>query len=288
MWHQVKSYGEENRAVAFLFSQFEGRTELNMSDCKEKQKAVFLSQVDVDLQYSGTGIMSMGNNELESVMKDLQKTLVSKKKGYVTKKRVFSIIVMNHDMANKVKEMLIEKAEAMYKHFLKLAGGVKENMNQTFVDNLKRHEVRPCYKWMFPVEPSSSYEHEYSYFLPETVKEMIQGGLEESKDGKLKKDTLIKLYLEEGGTEKFAGELWDNLSGEGKEETDAESMDLEKALKKYEFYRKEDPENEQEDDDDAVIITPQGHKSRPKRERGGYAGNEEGDDKSDNNNKDEL
>ena len=57
MWHQVKSYGVENRAVAFLFSQFIDRTDLNTSDCKEKEEPVLLSDVDVDLQYPGTGVM---------------------------------------------------------------------------------------------------------------------------------------------------------------------------------------------------------------------------------------
>lgn len=275
MWHQVKSYGVENRAVAFLFSQFNNRKDLNTSDCKEKQEPVFLSDVDVDLQYPGTGVMTMGHNELESVMGDLRRSLVSKKKGYVTKKRVFSVIVSNHDVAHKVKDKLVKKARSMYEHLLELAGGVQENMNQSFVDNLKRDEVRPCYHWMFPTEPSNSYDHEYSNFLPDVVREIIQRTLEESKEGKLKKDSLIKNYVEEGGTEKFAQELWDNLAGEGNEETDDESIDMEKALKKYEEHRREDPDNEEEDGDDDVIITPQGHKSRPKRERGGYGDTED-------------
>ena len=293
MWHQVKSYGVENRAVAFLFSQFDGREELNMTDCQEKQEPVFLSQVDVDLQYPGTGLMYMGNNELESVMADIRDRLVDKKTGYVTKKRVYTMVLMNHDGgAHKVKERLVAKAKAMYIHLLQLAGGVKENMNQSFVDNLKRSDVRPCYHWIFPVEPSNSYDHEYSYFLPEVVEEIIQKGLEQSEDGKLQKDNFIKLYLEENGTEKFAEELWENLAGEGAQQTDADSMDMRKALKKYEDFRKEDPENDEEDDD-AVIITPQGHKSQPKREQGGYGADkktkepEEPETESDKN-KDEL
>jgi len=288
MWHQVKSYGVENRAVAFLFSQFTGRTELNTTDCKEKEEPVFLSDVDVDLQYPGTGVMYMGHNELESVMAELRKSLVSKKKGYVTKKRVYTMIIMNHDVANKVQDKLLHKARSMYEHFLELAGGIKENMNQSFVDNLKRHEVRPCYKWMFPTEPSNSYEHEYSNFSPGNVAEIIQETLEEDKEGKLKKENLIKRYVGGGGTEKFAQELWDNLAGEGNEETDAESMDLKKALKKYEDHQREDPDNERDGDDD-VIVTPQGHKSRPKSEEGGYGDEDKEEaDVTPENPKDEL
>ena len=268
MWHQVKSYGVENKAVAFLFSKFTDRTDLNTSDCKEKEEPVLLSDVDVDLQYPGTGLMYMGHRQLEAVMDDLRKHLVCKKKGYVTKNRVYTMIIMKHEVANKVQEKMLRKARSMYDHFLKLAGGIKENMNQNFVDNLKRHEVRPCYNWLFPIEPSNSYEFEYSILSPQNVAEIIKQTLEEDKEGKLKKAKLINLYVGEGGTEKFAQELWNNLAGEGNDETDAESMDLKKALKKYEDHQREDPDNENDGNDD-VIVTPQGHKSQPKR-RGGY------------------
>ena len=101
------------------------------------------------------------------------------------------------------------------------------------------------------------------------------------------KENLIKRYVGEGGTEKFAQELWNNLAGEGNDETDAESMDLKKALKKYEDHQREDPDNKNDDDDD-VIVTPQGHKSQPKRERGGYADEEEEVDVPTENQKEEL
>ena len=271
MWHQVKSYGAENRAVAFLFSQFEGHDSINTTDCgKTNPDPVTLADVDVDLQYSGTGIMSMGNFELNAVMHELKKNLVDPKKGYVTKKRVFTLIVMNHDNANKVKSKLVEKAKAMYKHFLELAGGVKENMDQTFVDGLTRAQVRPCYMWIFPLEPSNTYEHEYSYFLPERLSELLQNELPAENDI-ISKDVFVQMYTQEGGTEKFAQEFWSNLvDGEDVTEISKAKMNMTKALEKYEYYRKEDPENEEEDED-AVIITPQGHKSQPKHERGGYA-----------------
>ena len=66
-------------------------------------------------------------------------------------------------------------------------------------------------------------------------------------------------------------------------------MDLKKALKKYEDHQREDPDNEIDGDDD-VIVTPQGHKSQPKREKGGYAeeDKEEEADVPTQNPKDEL
>lgn len=282
MWHQVKSYGAENRAVAFLFSQFKGRKQLNLTKCGDKNpEPVFLADVDVDLQYPGTGIMSMGNNELESVMQELSEYIVDPKKGYITKRRVFTLINMNHENFNRDKEKMVSKSKAMYKHLINIAGGKKEAMTQEFVDNLTRAQVRACYTWLFPIEPSNSYEHEYSYFSPERLQEMVEYAM---KDNKLRKEDFQAAYLEEGGTEKFADQFWENLAGDLQVVT-KEEMDFDKALKKYEYYRKEDPNNEEEDDD-AVIITPQGHKSQPKSERGGYADPKENEEEEKEKNKD--
>lgn len=285
MWHQVKSFGEVNRAIAFLFSQFIERTELNMTGCEKKnQTPIPLSEVDVDLQYPGTGSMYMGHNELYTVMEELRENLVDEKKGYVTKRRVYSLIRMYHQMSAPNKDERVKKAKAMYAHFLALAGGTKENMNQSFVDNLTREQVRPCYLWAFPMEPANSYEHEYSYFLPETLTEILEEAIEYN-GGKITKDAFLELYQQNGGTEKFAQEFWQNLAGDSSEVSDF-SETIEKAVAKYHYYRREDPERK-EDNDEAVIVTPQGHTSQPKRETGGYDKSDE-KEKEREINKDEL
>lgn len=265
MWHQVKSYGIVNRAVAFLFSQFNEKDSIDTSDCSLNPDAITLSEVDVDLQYPGKGPMYMGNSELNVVIKELKEHLVDKKKGYITLKSVYRMILSNHQMGAKKKKLLVNKTKLMYNHFLELAGGNQENMNQSFLESLTRKQFRPVYLWLFPMEPANNYEHEYAYFLPEEIQEKIEE-LRTSNSGTLKKDVFMEEYENMGGTRKFAEEFWTNLAGSlDTSEVSDISETLEKALMNYDLYRREDPEQDQHDGD-STIVTPQGHVSQPKRE----------------------
>ena len=268
MWHQVKSYGAVNRAVAFLFKQFEN-SRLNVSTCTDRnQEPVFLSKVDVDLQYPGTGVMGMGGFELDAVRDEFNRDLVDKKVGHVTKKYIYRLVRRNHAESYKNKDLFLKKAKAFYKHLLEIAGGIEANMNQSFVEGLTRDQIRKSYDWIFPIEPSNSYEHEYSQFTPESLMEMVEELLA-SNERKVKKQAFLDEYEKLGGTEKFALEFWQNLAGDANEVTD-ESKDIDKALKKYEYYRKESTDDDGSDGD-SINITPQGHETRPKHERGGYS-----------------
>lgn len=262
-----------NRAVAFLFSQFNGQKSINTSDCPPKPDPVSLSDVDVDLQYPGSGPMSMGNSELSEVLEQLKKYAVSKKKRYITKKHIYNLIYNMHEHTPKRKELLVEKTKSMYNYFLQLAGGNQENMTQAFVDSLTREQVRPVYKWLFPMEPANFYEHEYAYFQPEELQEEVQNLLQSSK-GVLKKGVFIEAYTKIGGTTRFAEEFWENLAGSldtSEVSGDVVTTTLPKALEKYDLYRREDPEEREAFDDDSIIVTPQGHVSQPKsNSRGVY------------------
>lgn len=270
MWHQVRSYGESNQAVAFLFSQFKGRKELNLTNCSEDhQKPIPLSEVDVDLQYPGTGVFFMGHNELESVMEDLNHEIVDKKKGYITKHSVYRFVYAQHREGYINKEIVKDKTMKIYEYLLSIAGEDKQAMNKSFVASLKRAQVRPMYPWFFPTEPASAYTHEYSYFTPEEVRENVLLAID-AYEGKMTKEQFLQFYKEMGGSEKLGQEFWGNLAGDAEEVSgDDITKNLDKALVKYEYYRREDPEREEEDEE-AVIVTPQGHQSRPKHESGGY------------------
>jgi len=265
MWHQVKSFGETNRAVAFLFKQFQDN-EINASCGDDKPNAIPLSEVDVDLQYSGKGNMPMGGNELDSVRETL-KGLVSSKLGYITKKQTYRVVYTTHSSGFINKHLILEKAKQLYVHLLKSAGENKETMTSEFINNLSHDQIRPVYDWLFPIEPANTYNHEYSIFVPEELRDII-GRLQEQNGGVIKKQDFITEYLEDGGTIKFAEDFWQRLAGTEESITDV-SKTLEHALEKYEYYRRDNPEDEGSDDD--VIITPQGHKSQPKKFEGGYA-----------------
>ena len=269
MWHQVKSYGASNQAVAFLFSQFIDNNP-NVSACSEKnQEPVFLSKVDVDLQYPGTGVMGMGYSQLHTLMDRFKKYIVDKKTGYITKKGTYKFVKYHHgdDVSNNTL-LFAKKAKALYYYFLEIADGVEQNMNQSFVESLTRDQVRKTYHWVFRIEPSNSYEHEYSYFTPEELSDLVDTLFQNNGDT-IQKQVFLDEYYKAGGTEKVALEFWHNLAGDADEVTDA-SKNMEKALKKYEYYRRENADTDDEGED-SVNITPQGHQTRPKHERGGYS-----------------
>lgn len=265
MWHQVKSFGETNRAVAFLFAQFQDN-KINASCSDNKPNAIPLSEVDVDLQYSGKGNMPMGGNELESVRETL-KGLISTKLGYITKKQTYKMVYATHSSGFINKHLIMEKAKQLYVHLSNIVGENKKTMTSEFINNLPRDQIRPIYDLLFPIEPANTYNHEYSVFVPEELHDII-GRLQEQNNGVIKKQDFIKEYLEAGGTIKFAEDFWQRLASTEESITDV-SKTLEHALEKYEYYRRDNPEDESSDDD--VIITPQGHKSQPKKFEGGYA-----------------
>lgn len=267
MWHQVKSYGESNKAIAFLFSQFNKHKNINTSECPEKVVSIPLSEVDVDLQYPGYGIMPMGNSEISAIKQDLPQ-LINETTGYVTKRSTFQVVYQGHESGAKNKELMVQKAKNMYAYLLEIAGGTKEKMTTDFLRNLTRAQIRPLYPWLFPIEPAGSYNHEYSVLLPEDLTDTIEN-MKSNNKGVLQKKDFLKVYQDIGGTLKFAENFWQKLAGDKNEISDT-SKTIADALAPYEYHRREDPDREVEDDD-AVIVTPQGHKSQPKKMKGGYA-----------------
>ena len=268
MWHQVKSFGETNRAVAFLFSKFDNDREINTTNCPNTPKSVPLSEVDVDWQYPGYGIMPMGNGEI-SEMKDLLFRTIDKKKAVITKKKIYALVHHIHSGGAKNEVLWAKKSKSMYEYLLKIANGKHEIMTRSFIESLTRDNIRDMVYWIFPVEPANSYEHEYSYILPEQILHIIDETLK-ANNGKLVKEVFLKSYQGLGGTIKFAEDLWEKVAGD-KDTTDENEFTNEKlqlAIQKYEYYRREDPYEEHHDDE--TIETPQGHKTQPKKAQGGY------------------
>lgn len=267
MWHQVKSFGETNRAIAFLFSQFHDN-KINASCGDKSPNATPLSEVDVDLQYSGKGNMPMGGSELESVRENM-KELINEELRYITKKLSYRLVYSSHSTGYINKQLILEKAKNLYFHLFKAAGEKKEAMTEEFIDNLPRDQIRPLYDFMFPIEPAMSYNHEYSVFLPEELVDTVEG-LQSQNAGVLNKQDFLTRYLEMGGTLAFAEDFWQRLAGTEESITDV-SKTIEHAVEKYVYYRRDKPEDERESNEDDVIITPQGHKSQPKKAIGGYS-----------------
>ena len=271
MWHQVKSFGETNMAIAFLFSKFQDRKHLNTSDCPENIRPIKLSDVDVDLQYPGHGLMPMGNAEIKTIRKHLV-WLLDEEKGYITKRSCYRVVYAGHERGAKNKDLILQKAKKLFAYLIGLAGGSKHNMTREFIEGISRAQIRPLYKWLFPIEPAHSYDHEYSVFPPEMIKERIDA-IKKENNGNIEKYIFIYNYQQMGGTLEFAENFWSKLAGDQEVIQDV-SKTIDHALEKYELYRRDDPEALKVGED-ATITTPQGHKSQPKKMKGGYSSMEE-------------
>ena len=282
-WHQVKSFGETNRAVAFLFSQFANANEINTTNCPRHLQNVLLSDVDVDLQYPGHGVMTMGNFEIKS-LHEMMYEAIDSKKGFITKKRVYRFVYENHRNGAINKDLILKKAKALFHYLLEIANGDAESMNEDFVRDLTRDQLRQTYQWIFPMEPANNYEHEYAHFTPEEIIELIT---DLTHDGakSLFKEELVKEYQEKGGTAKFAEELWERLAGKEVSVTVTEK-NLAHATEKYEYFRRDKPDEDYDDED--TITTPQGHKSQPRKFTGGYGDGDEGEKAQGKEKRDEL
>ena len=281
MWHQVKSFGETNMAIAFHFKQFQGRKHLNTSDCPKNISPVKLSDVDADLKYPGHGLMTMGNADISEIQNEHLPELINRKKGHITKRNTYRVVYRGHSSGDKNMKLIKHKAKNLYNYLSELADGKAESVTHEFIQSISREQVRPVHQWLFPIEPENSCDNEYSVFEPEEITRIIEE-IKERNNGKIGKKIFVDGYQKLGGTLKFAEEFWTRLAGDKLEIKDT-SKTIEYALENYELHRGNDPEAFNVGDD-GTIITPQGHKSQPKRNVGGYSSKDE-DAKNEEDNK---
>lgn len=284
MWHQVKSYGATNRAVAFLFSQYLNQDVINTTGCDDVTYNLPLSEVDVDLQYPGKGMMSMGNTDIKETRNFLRE-MVDETSGKITKKGTLAFVYQGHEGGAINKKLIKQQASTLYQLLLDAAGGDKELMTESLIANLTRDEVRATWLLTNPIEPSNSYNYEYSNIYPENIVNMIRAARAEN-NGKLEKEKVIQMYEDMGGTRDFGERLWTNLAGD-KLTVENISETLRDALRPYIEHRTESPDKEDDDDGDATIITPQGHVTQPKKRQGGYTRKVEDEDENEERNEKE-
>ena len=270
MWHQVNSYGVQNMAVAFLFDMFEDQKELNMAACTKSTPDLPLSEIDVALQYPGHGMMQMGHPMIEEVHEELQ-GVINSKKGHMTLKSVYRTLRQRHFDDDNMEEVK-RKAKATYGMLLKYMDcedNIKKCTEERF-SNLTRAQIRSLYEFALPTEPANTYEFEYYQIAPDDVADLLTL-LAENNGGSVKKQDFIDSYvLKLEGTTKFAEDFWRKLAGDKDliDKYDDNDLKLFAALEKYHYYTVGGYEDDEEDD--KRLITPQGHKTEPKREVGGY------------------
>lgn len=240
MYHQVKSYGTNNFAVSLLFSRFDDRKSLNFSDCANEslpeQQHKSLGSFDVDWQYPGTGVMTMGEPDLEHVKFQLYSLI--KQKGMFAKNLAQKILKEIYDGKDDV--WLLEKAEQVYSKMKNLLG---HDLNKDNVKSMTKEALRIFALVLQPIDASNTYDHEYLYVSPHDIKYLVEGMLK--KDGKLSRVVFVQMYQQKlYGTAKFAEEFFNKIAGESENEASKEQVErnMHEALEKYLLYQRNEPE----------------------------------------------
>ena len=255
MYHQVKSYGKMNTAVALLFSRFEydKPKTMNFSECdKTKQDFTPLSKFDVDWQWPGKGIMTMGYPELFQMRLQLLGALKHGNKDL----EVF--LKESAATGDGSKQSPEEKAKAIME--ILREGNITGEIDRRVIRKLTKDQLRRITLIHDPLIPSNLYEYEYYQIAPSELGRVLS--ILSKHDGIVKRDKFVKLYKDNlGGTHKFADKFFDDLAGEGIESISKEDVkkNFWSAAKKYDIEEKDggisldDSSNEDNDDGDAYI-----------------------------------
>lgn len=240
MYHQVKSYGTMNTAVAFLFSRFDkikaNRTKFD--DCPSKPLP--LSEIDVDWQYPGKDMMYMGYSELKSIRARLY--VLPAKTEKKTLENILRAVENNdyHPIPAK------EKAEKLVK-ILK-NGDPNAKITRKLIKSLPRSAIREAGYLTEPLLPSNTYDYEYFQISPREIADLLSI-LVKKNNGVVTRDDFVAQYQERlWGSEMFGNSIFDDLAGKG--EMKVGSGDIRKnfqsAAKKFDRVEKEYGGNEEE------------------------------------------
>nr|CAB3262295.1 uncharacterized protein LOC100179341 [Phallusia mammillata] len=252
-YHQVDSSQTNNLAISILFSRFDGRETLNMSDCTSEtdyRTARPLSEFDVMWEWSGHGMMSMGNGDFEE---NFRKELFSAASEFdnVGKKITPEILAEYYgdDEDGKIKLGNYTKAISVMD---------TNNDNELDVEEIQSaswEQIRQFGLEAEHFEPSNSYDYEYTAVAYDELLSLIDDVL---KQPEVERKNFIKAYVKTtGGTTTFGNKVFTGLSG-SEDVNIIKSKDIteeivDKALEKWIFYQGPTPDfdpNQDEDRDD--------------------------------------
>ena len=225
MYHQVKSYGSMNLAISILFSRFEHLnpdkvTAKSFRDCDtDKPRFRPLSEFDVDLQYPGKGMMTMGYSELTGTTITLLSLV--REYGQITKEVIASAIRfekyfrlpgVTHDEAVQKRQEDIDEA------FNLLTGGdPNKKVDRKAVLKLPRPALRKVSLMMQETLVSNVYDYEYYKMNPLHIAKIL-AVLVKSGSSTVKRDEFIKAYVDRlYGSKQFGEQFWNDLAGDGAE-----------------------------------------------------------------------
>eukprot|EP00794_Sanderia_malayensis_P006811 gene6811-7580_t len=207
MYHNVRSTGSKNLAVSLLFRrmQFKKNKSLDFGECANKHLDFqTLDKYQIDWPYNGKGEMSMGNAGF-----DVYRNVILKfysKKGKLSLRRIYLVWKGFSD-----EQMVTEEnAEKMYEKIVSLYGSENVPTEEMLANKTLMREIALM---MEPLEPSNTYNLEYSVISAEDILKVLRVCLKRG-NGKGSRELFTKLYTENlHGTKKYAKQFLDKVIG---------------------------------------------------------------------------
>ena len=268
MYHQVKSYGTMNTAVAILFSRFDkvSPKETNFSNCPSD--FLPLSQIDVDWQYPGKGMMFMGYPELKSIRNNLV-GIVSRKNEKLYDRILQAVSLKDFNPMNAT-----EKTERLLA--LLQDGNPKRKISKKYIKELPRNVLREAGLLIEPFIPSNSYDYEFFQISPGEIAQLLSILVKES-NGIVKRERFVDQYQERlWGSKKFGDLFFDDLAGERAEKVTKEDIvkNFYIAAKKFDKRELTNPDGDEDNEEDD---------ENPEKDDGNPEKDDEDPDKDDEN-----
>jgi len=244
MYHQVKSFGTMNTAVAILFSRFDKPSERKASynDCPSD--FLPLSKIDVDWQYPGKGAMSMGYPELSEIRDSLAQMVGG------SSKKLYQRIVQAVDLKDFHPLNATEKARQLL--VLLSDGDSNKKIDKKLIKQLPRSLLRKAAFLVEPLIPSNTYEYEFFHISPREIAELLSI-LVKKGEGIVQRKNFIEQYQERlWGSSKIAGLLFDDLAGKEAEKVAKEDIvkNFYIAAKKFDKEERSEQTGDESDEKD--------------------------------------
>ncbi|KAK2547733.1 Bifunctional peptidase and arginyl-hydroxylase JMJD5 [Acropora cervicornis] len=236
-WHQVRSWGYMNSAVAIWFSQLK---QFSQEGCDKQDQIAFtpMNQVPILWRYSGHGSLSQGHMDVHI----LRRFLLTLADGE-GKIRLDNFVdqFFNSESDNKREIMKLDEQKRAKALVAYLDPDDKGFITKEYLQNLSIDQLKDILLFIDPNDVSNTEELEYSHIEALDIERLLvecydsQGIFDEEK--------FISHYMEDlGGTHKKAWEIVENLRAANKDVSLADPASLiPQVLHKFYSSRVHDP-----------------------------------------------
>ncbi|XP_065842446.1 uncharacterized protein [Oscarella lobularis] len=211
-WHQVRSYGTHNLAVAILFRRIQSfREDVGGGDCSNPSY-IPLSDYYVVWKFNGSGLMSMGNMDIEAMRESFLRGKDDEGKAKLSDL---------YDSLVEIWEFMPEPGrtrsfERLHEVFSILDPDGDGYTTEAIVRALTRDQLKEMALVLEPAEPVNTYDYEYALLNADQIERLVEDLADKRK---LTRENFVEAYTRKDGlygTEKFAHRFFDELDKEEK------------------------------------------------------------------------